>query len=107
MASNRPPLIAIGGNTVHQVQIRDKIAIGEGARAGKNAVAIGHGVEAPDGRFVVLNQDLTDVNSRLEALEKTVAAQQKIIEALWYHPGMPGAEGAEASFTIYSLANDK
>lgn len=84
------------------------IAIGEGARAGRRAVALGSHVTAPDGRLVILEWDLTDVGARLDELEKTVAAQQKIIEkqeemilALWYYPGMPGAVEAESSFVIH------
>lgn len=81
------------------------IAIGQNARAGKNGAAFGEGVVAPDGRFMVLNWDLTDVGPRLTELERLVAMQQNLIEeqrgmleTLWYHPGMPGAAEAQISF---------
>jgi len=83
------------------------VAIGQNARAGKRAVALGANVVAPDDRLIILRWDLTDVGARLDQLEQMVSAQQKIIadqqemlEALWYHPGMPGAVEAESSFVV-------
>lgn len=83
------------------------IAIGQHSRAGKRAAAFGNNIVAPDGRLVILGWDLTDIGPRLEALEQTVAAQQKVIakqqemiQALWYFPGMPGAEEAKKSYFI-------
>ena len=74
------------------------IAIGCNAKAGKHAAAFGDSVIAPDNHLVIGKWDLTDVAERLNALEELVEKQHELLNALWYHPGMPGAIEAEDSF---------
>ena len=74
------------------------IAIGQYAKAGKHAAAFGSNVDAPDHNLVIGKWNLTDVGERLNALEELVEKQRELLEALWYHPGMPGALEAEKSF---------
>lgn len=85
-----------GSHRMYTTKPQDSVALGRGARAGTNAVAIGN-CTAPDGRFVVLGEDYTDVNKRLKKLEwmvkeqtKLIEEQQEMLNAVWYHPGMPG-----------------
>jgi hypothetical protein len=55
----------------------------------------------PDGIFVntnnnetspiqLANVDVRALVKRVDELEKIVAEQTELINALWYHPGMPG-----------------
>lgn len=90
-------MVVIGFESVAQL---GGVAIGNNAHAGVNAVALGTNSKAPDGHVVILNIDFTNIASRLEQLENIIAEQQEMIQALWYHPGMPGAVDAASSFAI-------
>jgi hypothetical protein len=83
------------------------IAIGQNSKAGKNAAAFGENVKAEDNHLVIGKWDLTDVaetnvSERLNKLEELVEKQQELLNALWYHPGMPGALEAEQSFVEHT-----
>ena len=41
---------------------------------------------------------LSDIHDRIEMLETIVAKQNKIIQDLWYAPGMPGSQEAAEMF---------
>lgn len=74
------------------------VAVGCRARAGKRACAIGTDVVAGDDEIVIGKCNFTRMMERLDALEQRVAEQDELIEAIWYHPGMPGFTEAKETF---------
>lgn len=84
--------------------LKGAIAIGHNAHAENGAVAIGEGVVAKEGSVVILNvnvtelsEHVTELSERVERLETIVTEQRKIIQDMWYAPGMPGYMEAKAS----------
>lgn len=75
------------------------VAIGTYAMAEENAVAIGSNVSAAKNTVVISNINITELLNRVEKLEETIVKQQETIDALWYHPGMPGYEEAKEKFS--------
>lgn len=46
----------------------------------------------------ISNIDLRKLVERVETLESLVEQQSELINAMWYHPGMPGADEIEEKF---------
>lgn len=81
------------------------ICIGYGADAQDGAIAIGTNTKAKKAEIIIGDINLRELQARLEQLEELAEKQNRIIEKqndfiwkIWYHPGMPGAQEAEAQF---------
>lgn len=105
------------GNTMNILPKRC-IAIGIGSEANFNdSVAIGFNVKTTEEKQVKIGNENScvvisesnqskviiagiDIIQELDYLKKTIRKQQKIIDILWYAPGMPGYEEAYNNFKI-------
>lgn len=86
--------IAIGGSA--RVMADECIAIGQNAIAQNKAdIQIGS-KEITENQIWINNVNIREMQSRIDQLEEIVEKQNKLIEAMWYAPGMPGyQEGKE------------
>lgn len=50
------------------------------------------------GSVMIGDIDLRKLVDRVETLESLVEKQSELINAMWYHPGMPGADEIEEKF---------
>lgn len=95
-ATHNPRLtsIAIGGSA--RVMADECIAIGQNAIAQNKAdIQIGS-KEITENQIWINNVNIREMQSRIDQLEEIVEKQNKLIEAMWYAPGMPGyQEGKE------------
>lgn len=104
------------------VRSLNTIAIGQNANAiGDNSIAIGTSCSATEdheihigtdsstkviiGRYNVAEmfETIAELRQEVTELKNLVERQAEIIDALWYHPGMPGANAAKESYH-YTLA---
>ena len=80
--------------------ISNAITIGYNATAlGNRGIAIGHkAISKNDDQVIIGNIDLNELEKRVSQLEQIVKDQEEIINALWYHPGMPGSIEAKDDY---------
>jgi hypothetical protein len=96
--------ISIGRN-VH-VNSANCIAIGANIKTEKpNEIQIGSR-DMTDNDIYLSNVNIREMQSRIEQLEEIVEKQNKLIEAMWYAPGMPGYDEGKQMWANDTGEND-